>query len=62
MSTWENIFLAIVIATLLFVLFKGIKRQPGAFSKDNLVRSLGVLGILALCLILFIALLINIVR
>ena len=59
---WTNIFLALTAAVLLFFLYRNIKGNPQAFSKANLSKSVSTLGVLALFLIGFIALLILILK
>jgi hypothetical protein len=47
---------------ILFILYRTIKGSPGQFSKENLNKSFFTMGILALVLIGFVALLIIILR
>lgn len=45
-------FLAIIgIGLLLWVLYRGIRGNPQAFSKENLTKSFTTMGVLALLLI-----------
>lgn len=46
-----NFLLSIGIALLLFILYRGIKGNPEAFSRENMSKSLSTLGVLALLLI-----------
>lgn len=46
-----NILVIAGIALLIFVLYRGIQRNPEAFSKVNLNKSFMTLGLLALLLI-----------
>ena len=52
---WELILYVIVSAGLLYFLYNAIRNQKDAFSSTNILKSLYTLGILALCLIAFIA-------
>ncbi|HHF7375131.1 hypothetical protein [Legionella bozemanae] len=47
---------------IIFILYRAIKGNPGQFSKENLNKSFFTMGVLALVLIGFIALLVLIVR
>ncbi len=62
MSTWSQILWALIAASLIWFLYRGIKANPGAFSRQNLSRSLFTLGVLALILIGFIALLVVLLK
>jgi len=53
---WEILLYTIVSAGLAYLLYQGIRKQPGAFSSDNIFKSLHTLGLLALMMIAFIAL------
>lgn len=48
---FTNILAIIGIALLVWMLYRGIKGNPDAFSKDNLNKSFMTMGILALILI-----------
>jgi uncharacterized membrane protein len=58
MSTFTQILLAVGFIAILFWLFHFIKQNPGQFSAQNLHKSFFTMGILALLLIGFIALLV----
>lgn len=58
MSTFTQIFLAIGFIAVLFWLIHLIKTNPDMFSAKNLNKSFFTMGILALLLIGFIALLV----
>lgn len=47
---------------IVFILYRTIKGQPGLFSKENLNKSFLTMGVLAVGLIGFVALLILILR
>lgn len=46
-----NILSILGIALLVWILYRGIKNNPEAFSKDNLNKSFLTMGVLALILI-----------
>lgn len=50
-----NILTALGIVLLLWVLYRGIKGNPQAFSKENINKSLSTLGVMALILIALVA-------
>lgn len=56
MGAFSQILLLLLAGFLIWQLFRYIRANPGAFSKDNLSRGLFVLNILALLLIGLIAL------
>jgi|JI102314A2RNA_FD_contig_101_79234_length_1372_multi_2_in_0_out_0_2 hypothetical protein len=56
--SWENFFVAIIVAIMAWLLYKNLRAMPQAFSKENLSKSFFTLGLLALGLILFIGLLV----
>lgn len=47
---------------IIFILYRAIKGNPGQFNKENLNKSALTMGVLALALIGFIALLVLILR
>lgn len=59
---WGKILFAIGAILLIWLLYRNIKGNPQAFSRENLGKSFYTLGILALLLIVFIAFLVMIVR
>ncbi len=62
MQTLYEILGLIGAGLVLFILYRSIKGNPEQFSKDNLNKSFFTMGILALVLIAFIALLVLSVR
>ena len=48
---WAGFFTVLAIGFLVWMLYRGIRGNPEAFSKDNMNKSLWTLGILALILI-----------
>jgi hypothetical protein len=62
MQTFYEILAFIGAIMILFVLFKTIKGRPDMFNKEAINKSFLTMGVLALCLIGFVALLIMMVR
>lgn len=62
METVYQILGIIGAVMIVFVLYRAIKGSPGQFSKENLSKSFLTMGVLALVLIGFIALLVLILR
>lgn len=62
METFYQILGLLAAGLILFFLYRSIKGNPQVFNKDNLNKSVYVMGILALGLIAFIALLVFLVR
>jgi hypothetical protein len=62
MNTLYQLLGLIGAGLILFILYRTIKNRPEQFSKDNLNKSFFTMGILALILIVFIALLILILK
>lgn len=62
METLYQILGLIGAGMIIFLLYRTIKGNPDQFSKENLNKSFSTLGILALVLIGFIALLVLILR
>lgn len=62
METFYQILALIGAVMIIFILYRTIKGNPGQFSKENLSKSFSTMGILALVLIAFIALLVLILR
>lgn len=59
---WTQLFFILLVVFLGWLIYKNIKHNPGAFSKQNLGKSFYTLGLLALLLIAFVALLIMLLR
>ena len=55
---WQQLFFLAISGMLIWLLYRSYQHKPDNFSKENIGKSLNVLGILALCLILFIWLLV----
>ncbi|STY27900.1 Uncharacterised protein [Legionella wadsworthii] len=62
METLYQVLGLIGAGLIIFILYRTIKGRPDQFSKENLNKSFYTMGILALVLIGFVALLILIVR
>ena len=62
METLYQVLGLIGAGLIIFILYRSIKGNPEQFSKDNLNKSFLTMGVLALGLIGFIALLILILR
>jgi predicted cation transporter len=62
METFYQILGLIGAGMIVFILYRTIKGSPGQFSKENLNKSFYTMGILAIALIGFIALLVLILR
>lgn len=62
MQTLYQILGLIGAGMILFILYRTIKGSPGQFSKENLNKSFFTMGILAVALIGFIALMVLILR
>lgn len=62
METLYQILGLIGAGMIIFILYRAIKGRPEQFSKENLNKSFFTMGVLALVLIGFIALLILILR
>lgn len=52
---WIEFFYFLSIIGIAWLLYGYVSKQPGAFTKDSMLRSLNTLGLLALGLIAFIA-------
>jgi len=59
---WTQLFFIILALFIGWLIYRNIKSNPQAFSKQNLSKSLYTLGLLALALILFVAILIMLLR
>jgi flagellar biogenesis protein FliO len=62
MGGWTGFFFLLGAALVVFILYRQIKSNPQAFSRENLSKSFGTMAILALLLIAFIAFLVFILR
>jgi len=62
MQTLYQILGLVGAGMILFILYRMIKGNPGQFSKENLSKSFYTMGLLAIGLIGFIALLVLILR
>jgi hypothetical protein len=51
----ESIFAALGVTALLWFLYRGIKGNPAAFTRDSISRSLLTMGVLGLMLIAVVA-------
>jgi hypothetical protein len=59
---WTQLFFILLVVFLGWLIYKNIKHNPQAFSKENLGKSFYTLGLLALLLIAFVTLLIMLLR
>jgi len=62
METFYQILGILGAVMIVFVLYRTVKGKPEQFSKENLSKSFLTMGVLALGLIVFVALLIFMVR
>ncbi len=62
METFYQILGVVGAALIVWVIYTNIKNRPNLFSRENLSKSFSSMGILALLLIGFVALLIFMVR
>lgn len=62
MSTFLQILAILAAAIILWILFRGIKGNPDAFSKENMNKSFYSMAILGLILIGFVAFLVFLLR
>ena len=62
METLYQILGLIAAALIVWVLYRSIKSQPEQFNRENLTKSFMSMGILALLLIAFVALLVFMIR
>jgi len=62
MQTLYQILGLLGAGMIIFILYRTIKGSPGQFSKENLSKSFFTMGVLALALIGFVALLVLLVR
>ena len=62
METFYQILALIGAGLIVFILYRTIKGRPDQFSKENLNKSFYTMGVLALILIGFVALLVLILR
>jgi len=59
---WMKLFLILLTIFIGWLIYRNIKYNPQAFSKENLGKSFFTLGLLALALIAFIALLVVLLK
>lgn len=59
---WGKLFFVIGAALMVWFIYRSIRSNPQAFSKENLSKSFFTLGVLALLLIAFIGLLVMMLR
>jgi uncharacterized membrane protein YjgN (DUF898 family) len=59
---WMKLFLILLMVFIGWLIYRNIKYNPQAFSKENLGKSFYTLGLLALALIAFIALLVILLK
>lgn len=59
---WAKLLYLIGGILLIWLVYRSIRRQPQAFSRENLGKSFYTLGILALILIVFIGVLVVLLR
>lgn len=59
---WHKLFFAVLAIFIIWLIYRNLKSNPKAFSKDNLGKSLHTLGWLALALIAFVGLLVLLLR
>lgn len=62
METFYQILAIVGAALIVWVIYTNIKNRPDQFSRENLSKSFSSMGILALLLIGFVALLVFMVR
>jgi len=62
MATWEKVLYALLAVFIIWYLFRFIRSNPNAFSKENFGKGARTLGILALLLIGFIGLCVMLLR
>lgn len=60
--SWTAFFFAIGAVLMLWMVYRGIKHSPEAFSKANLSKSFYTLGLLAVGLIAFIYILVQLLK
>jgi len=62
MEMLNQLLAVLAIGFIVWLLYRAIRNQPDAFSKENMGKSLGTLGVLALILIGFIGLFVIILK
>lgn len=62
METLYQVLAIVGAGLIIWILYRTIKGRPEQFSRENLSKSFSTMGILALGLIVFVALLVMIVR
>ena len=56
MGTLQQLLLILLAAGLIWLLYRSIKNNPQAFTKENFSKSFGTMGVLGLMLIAFVGL------
>ena len=59
---WSALFAVITSGFVIFLLYRTIRANPEMLSKDNLLKSFGTMGFLALGLIAFVGILVWMLR
>lgn len=59
---WMKLFLILLTIFIGWLIYRNIRYNPQAFSKENLGKSFYTLGLLALALIAFVALLVMLLK
>lgn len=59
---WSQLFFVLLLVFIGWLVYRQVKGNPGAFSRENMGKSVYTLGVLALILIAFVWLLILLVR
>ncbi len=62
METLYQVLALIGAAMIVWVIYRNIKGRPEQFSRENLSKSFSTMGVLALLLIAFVALLVYLAR
>lgn len=59
---WANLFYIVIAGLVVWLIFHMVRHNPGSFTKENFSKSATLMGVLALALIGFIALLVVLLR
>lgn len=62
MSGWYQLLFALLAAVLIWMGYRLFKHNPDMFTKEKFAKTAGVLGVLALVLIGFVALLVLLLK